>query len=127
MYCNGNIRIYNLVAYSLLYYRLQNNVKPSVKMPIMQMARARDVLFIIPLTAIYNLVIGLCLPQSAGCGFYTACNQTGIAGGWGTAGQQGFGEEAGMKTQLLHLIRSIRTVMRSKSSAFQDTACLSND
>ncbi|KAI0243245.1 Immediate early response 3-interacting protein 1, partial [Lamellibrachia satsuma] len=32
--------------------------------------------------------------------------------GWGTNQQQGFGEEPGMKTQMLHLIRSIRTVMR---------------
>ena len=34
--------------------------------------------------------------------------------GWGTTQQQGFGEEPGMKTQMLHLIRSIRTVMRSR-------------
>ncbi|XP_067665548.1 immediate early response 3-interacting protein 1-like [Haliotis asinina] len=31
--------------------------------------------------------------------------------GWG-ADQRGFGEEPGMKTQMLNLIRSIRTVMR---------------
>jgi len=31
--------------------------------------------------------------------------------GWGTD-QRGFGEEPGAKTQVLHLIRSIRTVMR---------------
>lgn len=33
--------------------------------------------------------------------------------GWGSD-QRGFGEEPGMKTQALNLIRSIRTVMRSK-------------
>lgn len=33
--------------------------------------------------------------------------------GWGTD-QRGFGEDPGMKTQILNLIRSIRTVMRSK-------------
>ncbi|XP_076444273.1 immediate early response 3-interacting protein 1-like [Babylonia areolata] len=31
--------------------------------------------------------------------------------GWGTS-QAGFGEDPGMKAQLLHLVRSIRTVMR---------------
>lgn len=31
--------------------------------------------------------------------------------GWGTD-QRGFGEDPGMKTQILNLIRSIRTVMR---------------
>ncbi|XP_064609887.1 immediate early response 3-interacting protein 1-like [Liolophura sinensis] len=31
--------------------------------------------------------------------------------GWGSD-QRGFGEEPGIKTQILHLIRSIRTVMR---------------
>ena len=36
-----------------------------------------------------------------------------IAVGWGTD-QRGFGEEPGMKTQIITLIRSIRTVMRSK-------------
>ena len=34
--------------------------------------------------------------------------------GWGTD-QRGFGEAPSAKTQLLHLVRSIRTVMRSKS------------
>lgn len=34
--------------------------------------------------------------------------------GWGTD-QRGFGEDPGMKTQILNLIRSIRTVMRSRS------------
>lgn len=33
--------------------------------------------------------------------------------GWGSD-QRGFGEQPGMKTQALNLIRSIRTVMRSK-------------
>ena len=33
--------------------------------------------------------------------------------GWGTD-QRGFGEQPGMKTQMLNLVRSIRTVMRSK-------------
>ncbi|KAK7503517.1 hypothetical protein BaRGS_00005056 [Batillaria attramentaria] len=32
--------------------------------------------------------------------------------GWGTGAQQGFGEDPGMKAQLLNLVRSIRTVMR---------------
>ena len=36
--------------------------------------------------------------------------------GWGTD-QRGFGEEPGMKTQVLNLIRSIRTVMRSEYNA----------
>ena len=34
--------------------------------------------------------------------------------GWGTD-QRGFGEAPSAKTQLLHLVRSIRTVMQSKS------------
>lgn len=33
--------------------------------------------------------------------------------GWGSD-QRGFGEQPGMKTQIMNLIRSIRTVMRSK-------------
>ncbi|XP_025076937.1 immediate early response 3-interacting protein 1-like [Pomacea canaliculata] len=31
--------------------------------------------------------------------------------GWGTS-QQGFGEDPGLKSQMLNLVRSIRTVMR---------------
>ena len=38
--------------------------------------------------------------------------KTFISVGWGTD-QRGFGEDPGMKTQILNLIRSIRTVMRS--------------
>ncbi|KAB7504221.1 Immediate early response 3-interacting protein 1, partial [Armadillidium nasatum] len=32
--------------------------------------------------------------------------------GWGSAHVQGFGEEAGAKTQIFNLIRSIKTVMK---------------
>jgi len=38
-----------------------------------------------------------------------------FAVGWGTE-QRGFGEAPSAKTQLMHLVRSIRTVMRSKSA-----------
>ena len=34
--------------------------------------------------------------------------------GWGTNQMAGFGEEPGVKQQLLNLIRSVRTVMRSR-------------
>ena len=43
--------------------------------------------------------------------------------GWGTTDQRGFGgEQQGMKTQILNLIRSIRTVMRSKLLPIQNQA-----
>jgi len=43
--------------------------------------------------------------------------------GWSTE-QRGFGEAPSVKTQLLHLVRSIRTVMRSK---FWSTFCADAD
>ncbi|GAB1605985.1 immediate early response 3-interacting protein 1-like [Argonauta hians] len=32
--------------------------------------------------------------------------------GWGTAEQRGFGEQPGIKAQLINLVRAIRTVMK---------------
>ena len=34
--------------------------------------------------------------------------------GWASDGARGFGEQAGVKTQILNIIHSTRTVMRSK-------------
>ncbi|CAI9606761.1 unnamed protein product [Staurois parvus] len=41
--------------------------------------------------------------------------------GWGAdQGIGGFGEEPGIKSQLMNLVRSVRTVMRGKSSTSRD-------
>lgn len=46
-----------------------------------------------------------------------------FAVGWGAdQGIGGFGDEPGIKAQLLNLIRSVRTVMRGKRSNIQSSS-----